>query len=169
METEKIKYSSIYFFAYNLHKIVFRVCLHRGGGPQIGEVTCGGSQLPSCERDQIKMRDYMDRRDNPPNRVNSPTWGEVESPLHLNKPLESTSNPQSANQLSPPPSSPFFALIPTFSTNSRGKACYEGRLAWWHQMNSLTLYFPRVTNLNILLTISIHNQENKLHVCELIK
>ena len=57
-----------------------RVCLHRGGGPQIGEVTCGGSQLLSCKRDQIKMRDYMDRRDNPPNRVNSPTWGEVESP-----------------------------------------------------------------------------------------
>ena len=57
-----------------------RVCLHRGGGPQIGEVTCGRSQLLSCKRDQIKMRDYMDRRDTPPNRVNSPTWGEVESP-----------------------------------------------------------------------------------------
>ena len=37
------------------------------------------------------------------------------------------------------------------------------------QMNSLTPYFPTVTNLNILLTISIHNQENKLHVRELIK
>ena len=80
METEKIKYSSTYFFAYNLHKIVLESVYIGGGGPQIGEVTCGGSQLLSCTRDQIKMRDYMDRRDNPPNRVNSPTWGEVESP-----------------------------------------------------------------------------------------
>ena len=39
-----------------------RACLHGGGGPQIGEVTCGGSSHPSCKRDQIKMRDYMDRR-----------------------------------------------------------------------------------------------------------
>ena len=31
-------------------------------GPQIGEVTCGGSLLLSCKRDQIKMRDYEDRR-----------------------------------------------------------------------------------------------------------
>ena len=30
-------------------------------GPQIGEVTCGGSPHLSCKRDQIKMRDYMDR------------------------------------------------------------------------------------------------------------
>ena len=38
-------------------------------GPQIGEVTCSGSPRLSCKRDQIKMRDYMDRR------VTSPTWG----------------------------------------------------------------------------------------------
>ena len=38
-----------------------RACLHGGGGPQIGEVTCGGSPHLSCKRDQIKMRDYMDR------------------------------------------------------------------------------------------------------------
>ena len=38
------------------------------GGPQI-EVTCGGSAHLSCSRDQIKMRNYMDRR------VTSPTWG----------------------------------------------------------------------------------------------
>ena len=31
-------------------------------GPQIGEVTCRGSLLLSCKRDQIKMRDYEDRR-----------------------------------------------------------------------------------------------------------
>ena len=44
-------------------------CLHGGEGPQIGEITCGGSPNLSCTRDQIKMRDYMDRR------VTSPTWG----------------------------------------------------------------------------------------------
>ena len=38
-------------------------------GPQIGEVTCGGSPHLSCKRDKIKMRDYMDRR------VTPPTWG----------------------------------------------------------------------------------------------
>ena len=40
-----------------------------GGGPQIGEVTCGGSPYLSCNGDRIKMRYYMDRR------VTSPTWG----------------------------------------------------------------------------------------------
>ena len=35
-------------------------CLHRGGGPQIGEITCGGSPHLSCKRDHIKMRDYTD-------------------------------------------------------------------------------------------------------------
>ena len=39
---------------------VVRVSLHEGGGPQIGEVTCGTSPHLSCKRDQIKMRDYMD-------------------------------------------------------------------------------------------------------------
>ena len=46
-----------------------KACLHGGGGPQVGEVTCGRSPHLSCKRDQIKMRDYMDRR------VTSPTWG----------------------------------------------------------------------------------------------
>ena len=46
-----------------------RACLHGGGGPQIGEVTCGGSPHLSRKRDQVKMRDYVDRR------VTSPTWG----------------------------------------------------------------------------------------------
>ena len=49
--------------------------LHGGGGPQIGEETCGGSPHLSCKRDQIKMRSYMDRRVTPPKRVSSPTWG----------------------------------------------------------------------------------------------
>ena len=38
-----------------------RACLNGGGGPQIGEVTCGGSPHLSCKREQIKMRDDMDR------------------------------------------------------------------------------------------------------------
>ena len=50
-------------------------CLHEGGGPQVGEVTRGGSLHLSCKRDQIKIRDYMDRRVTPPKRVTSPTWG----------------------------------------------------------------------------------------------
>ena len=45
-----------------------RACLHEGGGPQLGEVTCGGSPHLSCKRDHMKMRDCMDRR------ITSPTW-----------------------------------------------------------------------------------------------
>ena len=36
-----------------------RACLREGEGPQIGEVTCGGSPQLSCKRDQMEMRDYM--------------------------------------------------------------------------------------------------------------
>ena len=45
-----------------------RACLHGSEGPQIGEVTCGGSPHLLSKRDEIKMRDYMDRR------LTSPTW-----------------------------------------------------------------------------------------------
>ena len=48
---------------------IFKACLHGGGVPQIGEVTFGGPPHLSYKRDQIKMRDYMERR------VTSPTWG----------------------------------------------------------------------------------------------
>ena len=41
-----------------------RACLHEGGGPQVGEVTCGGLPHLTCKRDHC-----MDRR------VTSPTWG----------------------------------------------------------------------------------------------
>ena len=58
--------------------IDIRACLHEGGGPQVGEVTCGGSPHLTCKRDHIKMRDYMDRR------VTSPIWG---PPLYVNRPL----------------------------------------------------------------------------------
>ena len=53
----------------------FRACLHEGGGPRVGEVTCGKLPHLTCKRDDIKMRDYMDRQVTPPKRVTSPTWG----------------------------------------------------------------------------------------------
>ena len=55
--------------------VSLRACLHEGGGPQLGEVTFGGSLQLSRKHDQIKMRDYMDTRVTPPKRVTSPTWG----------------------------------------------------------------------------------------------
>ena len=54
-------------------------CLHGGAGPQVGEVACSGSPQPSCKRDQIKMRDYMERR------VTPPTWGRPR--VHVTRPL----------------------------------------------------------------------------------
>ena len=48
---------------------LLRAFLHGGGGPQIGEATCGASPHMSCKRDQIKKRDFMDRRVPPPRRV----------------------------------------------------------------------------------------------------
>ena len=66
-----------------------RAFLHGGGGPQLDEVTCGGSPPPhlSCKRDQIEMRDYMDWRVTPPKRVTSPTWGPfLESPGNFSGP-----------------------------------------------------------------------------------
>ena len=38
----------------------------------MGEVTCRRSPHLSCKRDQIKMRDYMDRRVTPSKQVTSP-------------------------------------------------------------------------------------------------
>ena len=56
-------------------KVRLRACLYGRGGPQIGEVTRRGSPHLSCKRDQIKTRDYMDRRVTPPKRVTSSSWG----------------------------------------------------------------------------------------------
>ena len=52
-----------------------RACLHGGVGPQVSEVTCGGSPRLTCKRHHIKMRDYMHRRVTLPKRVTSPTLG----------------------------------------------------------------------------------------------
>ena len=54
---------------------IVRACLHGGGVPQIGEVTRGGSPHLSCKRNQIKIRDYMDRRVTSPKRATAPTLG----------------------------------------------------------------------------------------------
>ena len=54
---------------------VLRACLHGGGGPQVGEVTCGGSLHLSCKRDQIKIRDYYGQVCPPP------PWKQALSPF----------------------------------------------------------------------------------------
>ena len=61
---------TILFFDTN-----FRAFLHGRGGPQVGEVKCGRSPHLSCKRNQIKMRDDIDRWVTPPKQVTSPTWG----------------------------------------------------------------------------------------------
>ena len=58
-----------------LSSLLIRAGLREGGGPQVGEVTCGGSPHLTCKRDHIKMRDCIDRRVTPPKRVTSPIWG----------------------------------------------------------------------------------------------
>ena len=50
------------------NKRIIRTYLHESGGPQIGDVKCSGSPQLSWKRDQITMRDYMDRRVTPPTR-----------------------------------------------------------------------------------------------------
>ena len=48
-----------------------------GGLPYLADraTRLGGLPHLSCKHDQIKMRDYMERRVTPPTRVTSPTWG----------------------------------------------------------------------------------------------
>ena len=56
----------------------FRACLHGGGGPQVGEVTCGRSPHLSCKCDQIKKRNYMDRRGTPTSKIiNRPLFSNI--------------------------------------------------------------------------------------------
>ena len=50
----------------------------------MGEVTCGGSPHLSCKRDEIKMRDYIDRRVTHLSGI--PHLPGV-SHLHVNRPL----------------------------------------------------------------------------------
>ena len=64
-----------------LSSLLIRAGLREGGGPQVGEVTCGGLPHLTCKRDHIKMIDCMDRRVTPPKRVTSPTY--VGSPTSM--------------------------------------------------------------------------------------
>ena len=86
-----VSFSCCKLFLYHVHAgslvcrwlvlptlLPFRACLHEGGGPQVGEVTCGGLPHLTCKRDHIKMRDDMDRRMTPP------TW---DPHLHVNRSL----------------------------------------------------------------------------------
>ena len=59
----------VYQSVKTLFYFEFRARLHGGVGSQVGEVTHGGSPHLPCKHDQIKMRDYMDRR------LTSSTWG----------------------------------------------------------------------------------------------
>ena len=56
-----------------------------GGAPQIGEVTCRTSPHLSRKRDQIKMRDYVDRRVT--HQSGLPHLPGVPH-LHVNRPLD---------------------------------------------------------------------------------
>ena len=87
--------------SWNSRKRPLRACLHEGGGPQVGEVTCGGLPHLTCKREHIKMRDCMDRRVTPPTRVTSPTWG-------------------------PPPSCKQALKMPRFGGRLRGMVAHEG-------------------------------------------
>ena len=74
-------------------KQTLTACLHGGGGSQIGELRCGGSPHPSCKRDQIKMREYKDRRVTSPKRVTSTSKGH---PLNSSKSNHSNLNSSSS-------------------------------------------------------------------------
>ena len=71
---------------YSKDSLTFRACLHEGGGPQVGVVTCGGLSHGTCKRDPIKMRDYMDRRITVPQLTRLPHPSGVPY-LHVNRPL----------------------------------------------------------------------------------
>ena len=65
----------LFWLVHTFVLVTLRACLHGDESPQVGEVTRGRSLHLSCKRDQIKMRDDMDRRVTPPKQVTSPTWG----------------------------------------------------------------------------------------------
>ena len=62
----------------------------------------GGLPHLSCKQDQIKMRDYMERRVTPLRRVTSPTWGppppcKQALNLHINKATKTRGDKQLFN------------------------------------------------------------------------
>ena len=63
-------------------ELSYTACLHGGGGPQIGEVTCGGSPYLSCTRDQIKGL-FTWRWGTPGRWGNLLRWGNPPCPYYL--------------------------------------------------------------------------------------
>ena len=61
----------------HLERLHGKIWPRRRGLPGLADraTRLGGSPHLSCKRDQIKMRDHMDRWVTPPKRVTSPTWG----------------------------------------------------------------------------------------------
>ena len=53
---------------------LLRACFHGGGGPQVGEVTCGGSPHLSCKRDQILKKGRFYGQAGYPTYRSSPTF-----------------------------------------------------------------------------------------------
>ena len=101
-------------------KRALTACLHGGGGPQIGELRCGGSPHPSCKRDQIKMREYKDRRVTSPKRVTSTSKGH---PLNSSK-----SNHSNHSNLNSSSSMRNNAYLLTLQANCA--TIWKGRLEW---------------------------------------
>ena len=63
--------NNVYLYV-NLGNRPLRACLDGGGGPQIGEVTCGGSPHLSCKPDQIKNETLYEQTGYP-THLGSPT------------------------------------------------------------------------------------------------
>ena len=53
----RIHYSQIQWWKWRFGS--FRACLHEGGEPQIGEVTCGGLLHLTCKHDHMMMMNMM--------------------------------------------------------------------------------------------------------------
>ena len=98
-------------------KQALTACLH---GPQIGELRCGGSPHPSCKRDQIKMREYKDRRVTSPKRVTSTSKGH---PLNSSK--SNHSNHSNLNSSSSMRNNAYLLTL-----QAKCATIWKGRLEW---------------------------------------
>ena len=119
---------------------LLKACLHEGGGPQVGEVKCGGSPHLIWKRNHIKMRDYMDRRVTPPKRVTSPTR---DPPPPCKQTLKRVENVQRS----------VTKLI--FKLPFRCEVTYKTRLqltnllliSFWHEIFDIVFFYKAVNNL----------------------
>ena len=123
-----------------------RACLHGGGGPQIGEVTCGGSPYLSCNRDRIKMRYYMDRR------VTSPTWGPP-------PPLVACKNADSFNSM----------ILDFLVDFKNGESRVFGRLQFPAHWVNIIFYAALYRTLRTLLTNALWNAVKAVQGVELAR